>query len=334
MFGFNNQEGWGAGNSDRKVYACYPSVITAGADHSADTSNFVLQSNWYGYDASSIYNWETAWNNNNDRKCNGINSTGYSISSKNVTFTSTDSISRNNTSVWRGYSNYMRYTGGSTGFTSGLKTIYQDWTIFGGYSSGNNRNHYEKDDAQIIYIIDYATPLAKINEYDDYLSAATDYKEGGFYNFLVAFDKLTIDVGNAQVDYSTAPGTMATTIASTLNDGATTIASAYTGRTADVGTYATLRAAFEATKDLGRGFGGLKAKEIVKNAKLNATTVNNYGDAETAFLAAYNAAAAHMAGLVSNHYFVEKTSAEITALASTLNSTREALSLADLDWTN
>ena len=221
MVGCNNQEG-GTGNP-RKLVAAYPSVITAGADHAGDTSNFTLQSNWYGRITSNIYSWQNAWDANSDRDCNGINSTGFSINGKWVSFTSGKDMPRGNTGTWYGYANYMRYVGDES-FTNRLKTINQDWTVFATYKQDNNRCIHDWDDAQTIYIIDYRNVESTINSYKATLQNVTQYKEGGLLAFVQAFDKLTIDVDGA--DYASNPGTTAATVASTLETGVSTISTA------------------------------------------------------------------------------------------------------------
>lgn len=233
VFYFYDQSGF----SNRKMYTMYP--YKDGQTGSWDASNFPddnddfrLQGSWNGKMDYGTADWNYAYQQS-DRI------PGYQKSDGSAPANAPDG----NRNKWNYFANYMKYVGGASGFTSGLKTLNVDWFAFTGQSSSSNRVAHTLDNAGNIYIIDYATPLAAINT-KTYLAQVGSYKCNGLADYFNAYDALTVNL--ASYDYGSNPGTTAANVASSLATAAATV-NATTSPDGDAG-YNALRAAITATK--------------------------------------------------------------------------------------
>ena len=272
------------GFSSRKMFTMYPS----NGDNSQlpnDSSEFKLQGQWNGKMDYGTADWNYAYQQS-DRipgyeKASGL---------------TPDGAPGGNRNKWNYFANYMKYVGGASGFTDGLKTVQPSWYAFTGYSSSNNRVDHYLNNAGNIYIIDYATALSAINT-KTYLAQVANYKSNGLAAYFNAYDDLTVDV--ASYNYGSNPATTAANVASSLNTAAATV-NATTNPDGDAG-YTAMRAAITASKATyaeGNDDG-------YYNATLWAT-----------FKSAYEAARDNMTNLTTNGY---STNAAAQTLADRLN---------------
>ena len=284
-FWFYDQTGF----SSRKVFALYPTENeTSGTP--GDNSNFQLQEAWHTAQ-NGTGDWNASW-------ANDTNKIGCYRSTVNLTIES----SQNNRNKWNRASNYMKYVGGSSGFTNGLKTVSPGWFGYTGYSSKENLvNHYMTNVGNI-YVIDYASLLAAKNAKVSLLTNDfSNYTQGGMATVLAAFDLMTADNANpAKYTFSSNTATNATNLASKISAAASALNSATA--TADNEAYDNLRTA-------------IANKQATRETDNDATGTYTTESWNT-FVTAYDAAAAIMTNLPSTGY---NNAAAAQSAADTLN---------------
>ena len=271
------------GFSSRKMFTMYPS----NGDNSQqpnDSSDFRLQGAWNGKMDYGTADWNYAYQQS-DRI------PGYQKDSG----LTPDGAPDGNRNKWNYFANYMKYVGGASGFTNGLKTVSPSWYAFTGYSSSNNRVDHYLNNAGNIYIIDYATALSAINT-KTYLAQTESYKSNGLAAYFNAYDALTVDV--ASYNYGNNTATTAADVASSLATAAATV-NATTSPDADTG-YNNLRAIMSTSKTV--------YTEGNDDGYYNATLWSTFKNA-------YEAARDNMTNLPSNGY---STSAAAQTLADRL----------------
>ena len=289
------------GFSSRKMFTMYPS----NGDNSQlpnDSSDFRLQGAWNGKMDYGTADWNYAYQQS-DRI------PGYEQASG----LTPDNAPGGNRNKWNYFANYMKYVGGASGFSNGLKTVSPSWYAFTGYSSSNNRVDHYLNNAGNIYIIDYATPLAAIGT-KTYLSQVANYKSGGLTAYMNAYDALTIDV--AAVNYASNTGTTAANTASSLATAAATVTNT-------------------TNPDGDAGYNAMRA--IIAQSKItyNEGNDDNYYNSTlwATFKNAYEAARDNMTNLPSNGY---STNAAAQTLADRLNTAYNNLvnSIQNVDTTD
>ena len=272
------------GTSSRKMFTMYPSDGT-NSQLPADSSDFRLQGAWNGKMDYGTADWNYAYQQSERIP-------GYEQASG----LTPQNAPSGNRKKWNYFANYMKYVGGTSGFSDGMKTVHPSWYAYTGYSSTNNRVDHYLNDAGNIYIIDYATPLAAINT-KTYISQVGSYKSNGLAAYMNAYDNLTVDL--AAVDYSSDTGAVAANLASSLASAAATV----TGTT---------------NPDGDTGYNNLRA--AIAQSKITYTEGNddNYYNATlwSTFKNAFEAARNNMTNLTSNGY---STSAAAQTLADRLN---------------
>lgn len=259
------------------------------------TPNFWLSRNWNGTKSGPGY--QTAWD--------------YQTS-----YTTTESTIQpgTNSTVYLTNTLYSNLNPGNT-YTAGPYYV--------SYRGQNNKDKYgDVTSSAPIYYVNYSYYMSQVKA----LTALTDvdvtnYKEGGMLARLQAYDTATSYDPRTELNNGTSTdvGGGVDAISASFRTNISTITSST--KTSDHD-YATLRSRFDSyTNSSLTGFTTSNAKQLYASADVNATTVENYD----AFVTAYDAAATHMEGLMSDSYHYET----MTALATNLKNAIDNLVIID-----
>lgn len=274
------------GTSNRGMFALYPTNNESG-DPVTDNSNFNLLEAWHG-SQNGTGDWNAAWNDGNRIGCYH--------SSVNQTIQQ----SQTNRKKWNRAANYMKYIGGASGFSNGMKTVVPGWYGFSGKgASTDNERHYLQN-AGTIYVVDYASLKTAIANKKSLLPSVATAKHGGAASLISAFDAATGAASNLK---GITPATV-TERAKALSDATSAINSASV--VADETGYAALRTAMDSSKS------------TYKNADSTKYTADSW----QAFARAYEAARDIFANIQTNGY---NNSADAQAKANALKAAFAAL---------
>lgn len=274
------------GTSNRGMFALYPTNNESG-DPVTDNSNFNLVEAWHGSENGTA-DWNAAWNDGNRIGCYH--------SSVNQTIQQ----SQTNRKKWNRAANYMKYIGGASGFSNGMKTVVPGWYGFSGKgASKDNERHYLQN-AGTIYVVDYASLKTAIANKKSLLPSVTTAKHGGAASLISAFDAATGAASNLK---GITPATV-TERAKALSDATSAINSASVA--ADETGYAALRTAMDSSKS------------TYKNADSTKYTADSW----QAFARAYETARDIFANIQTNGY---NNSADAQAKADALKKAFAAL---------
>lgn len=264
-----------AGFSNRQVVAAY-ATNNETSGRPSDNPNFQLQENWRGTNNNGTYDWNAAWNDNNVQ-------VGCYNATLDLYIQSSTTASRNK---WSRLANYVKYVGGASGFTNGLKTVSPGWYVLTNQKKGSNEHHKYMTNVGTIYVIDYASFKTAMTNKSSLLGTVNNAKQGGALNLLTAYETAIAAMSNIN---GVTPDTVSDR-AKALSDAAAALSSATV--TTDTG-YAALRSAINLTRNTYKNVDSTKyttetwqpfarayedARAIFAN--IQSTGYNNTSDAE------------------------------------------------------
>lgn len=169
----------------RQVVAAYPTNNET-SGRPGDNPDFQLQENWRGTNNNGTYDWNAAWNDN-AVQVGCINST------LDLYTKSTGTASRNK---WSRLANYMKYVGGSNGFTNGLKTVSPGWYVFTNQKQNSGDHHKYMQNVGTIYVVDYASLKTAMINKATLFNSISNAKQGGAASLIAAFDSAIAAISN------------------------------------------------------------------------------------------------------------------------------------------
>lgn len=268
------------GTSSRQMLALYPTNNET-TGRGTDNNDLQLQEAWHGNLDNGTGDWNSAWGG------------GAKIGCYNASLDLYTEATGGNRKKWNRQANYLKYVGGTNGFTNGLKTVSPGWYAFSNKSKGSNEVTKYFQNVGKYYIIDYASFLTAYNSKLDLVKekAATvsSYKQGGLSSLFAAYDLAQADNANPnKYDFSSNVADKSAEVAGYIATATTALNNATVG-TADADSgYQAIRDAM--TADVINTF----------NAGSEGYTEDSWKTFENAYTAAHDA----MANTITNGYNV------------------------------
>lgn len=275
-FWFYDQTGF----SSRQMLALYPTNNET-SGRGTDNNDLQLQEAWHGDLKNGTGDWNGAWRG------------GAKIGCYNASLDLYTQATGGNRNAWNRQANYLKYVGGTSGFTNGLKTVSPGWYAMSNQSKGKNEVTKYFQNVGKYYIIDYASFLnaynAKLDLLKEKAAAVSSYKQGGLSSLFAAYDLAQSDNANpnsSKYDYSSDVAGKSAEVAGYIANATTALNNATVG-TADADSgYQAIRDAMTA--------------DVINT--FNAGSEGYKEDSWKTFENAYTAARDAMANTVTNGY--------------------------------